>query len=201
MVSYFATVVYLINRMLIATLNYSSPYAFIFGTTPNYSKLKIFECLCYPWLRLYASYKLEPISKPCVFLGYSFSQSAYLCFGPFTSKIFMSHHVKFVEFAFPYKSLHSYLPRLNSTTTDKWIPLVLIVSTPSLTLLAPTPSVVGPLELPPCTIPLYSLPAISQQQSCQHASTSTQSTSSLPIQSFSQIPLAPCLTNHHRMTT
>ena len=44
----FATSVYLINRMPTPTLHLSSPYENIFETTPNYSKLKIFGCLCYP---------------------------------------------------------------------------------------------------------------------------------------------------------
>lgn len=134
-----------------------------------------------------------------MFFEYSLSQSAYLCFDPSTSKIFVSHHVKFVESVFPYKSLHAHLSRPNSTTVDTWVLPVLTVSFPSPPLLATTPFTAGPPELPPCTTP--SLPATSQQQSSQPASTSTQSTSPLPVQSSSQIPLTPCPTNHHRMTT
>jgi len=114
----FATTVYLINRLPTKSLGLSSPYKSIFGIAPNYSNLKIFGCLCYPWLRPYSSHKLDPRSQPCIFLGYSSSQHAYLCFDPTSTKIFISRHVKFVESVFPHKSLHHQLPRPDSTTID-----------------------------------------------------------------------------------
>ena len=89
----FNTAVYLINRMPTPTLNPSTPFELIFKTKPNYAKLKIFECLCYSWLRPYSSHKLAPKSTLCVFLGYSLSQSAYLYFEPTTSKTYISRHV------------------------------------------------------------------------------------------------------------
>uniref|UniRef100_A0A2N9G9A2 Integrase catalytic domain-containing protein n=1 Tax=Fagus sylvatica TaxID=28930 RepID=A0A2N9G9A2_FAGSY len=118
----FATAVYLINRMPTPTLNLSSPYHKIFQTTPNYSKLRVFGCLCYPWLRPYTSHKLESRSKPCVFLGYSLTQSAYYCLDPSTSRIYVSRHVKFVESQFPYSSVSgpSSIPHSNPINT--WIP-------------------------------------------------------------------------------
>lgn len=67
----FSTAVYLINRLPTPVLNLSSPYASLFGTAPNYTKLKIFGCLCFPWLCPYRSNKLETRSSPCIFLGYS----------------------------------------------------------------------------------------------------------------------------------
>ena len=95
-------------------LNLSSPYENIFGSPPNYSKLRIFSCLCYPWLRSYSSHKLESRSKPCIFLGYSLTQSAYLCYHPPTSRMYVSRHVKFVESVFP--SLTLSMPICLSTT-------------------------------------------------------------------------------------
>ena len=97
----FATAVYLINRMPTQTLNLCSPYEKIFGSSPNYSKLKVFGCLCYPWLRPYTSHKLESRSKPCIFFGYSLTQSAYLCYDPSMTKVFVSRHVKFVKSIYP----------------------------------------------------------------------------------------------------
>ncbi|KAK9200192.1 hypothetical protein WN944_015388 [Citrus x changshan-huyou] len=144
----FATAVYLISRLPTTTLNLSSPYELIFHKSPNYSKLKAFRCLCYPWLRPYTSHKLNPRSKPCVFLGYSLSQSAYLCLEPSTSKIYVSRHVQFVESVFPYTSLHTTLPRPTSTTISTWIPLVLTVSIPtSLQQASNTPSAASSQEL------------------------------------------------------
>ena len=102
----FSTAVYLINRMPTPTLNLSTPFELIFKTKPNYAKLKIFRCLCYPWLRPYSSHKLALKSTPCVFFGYSLSQSAYLCFEPTTSKTYVAHHVQFVESIFPYTTLN-----------------------------------------------------------------------------------------------
>ena len=117
------------------TLNLSSPYEKIFSTSPNYSKLKSFCCLCYPWLRPYTTTKLEPRSKPCVFLGYSLTQSAYYCLDPSTSKIYVSRHVKFVESVFPFSHLStlSSCPQSDSIATEIPPPLQI----PTLSLVPP----------------------------------------------------------------
>ena len=72
----FATVLYLINHMTTSTLLLSSPYLKLFQFQLKYSKLCVFGCLCYPWLHPYSSHKLAPHFDPCVFLGYSLTQSA-----------------------------------------------------------------------------------------------------------------------------
>jgi hypothetical protein len=120
--SAFATAVSLINRMPTPTLQFSSPYEQIFATAPNYSKLKIFGCLCYPWLRPYSAHKLDTRSKPCVFIGYSLTQSAYYCLDPSTSKIFISRHVKFVENVFPFRHLSASASSSPFHHIATWIP-------------------------------------------------------------------------------
>lgn len=47
----FATVIYLINRMPTAVIQHLSPYVKLFDQQPNYLKLRVFGCLCFPWLR------------------------------------------------------------------------------------------------------------------------------------------------------
>ena len=54
----FQVVVYLINQISTPIL-YKSPFEFLFQTTLNYSKLWVYDCLCYPWLCRYAYHKLE----------------------------------------------------------------------------------------------------------------------------------------------
>jgi len=118
----------------------SSPYEYIFHRNPNFSKLKVFGCLCYPWLGPYTSPKLDPKSKPCVFLGYSLSQSAYLCFEKSTSKIHVSRHVQFVESVFPYNS-SSTAPSISSSYVSDWVPPIITVSsTPQQQLALSAPS-------------------------------------------------------------
>ena len=97
-------------------LSLGSSFEKLFHKDPDPSKLHIFDCLCFPWLRPYASHKLNPKSSPCVFLSYSLTQSAFLCFDPILHKIFVSRHVKFVENVFPCTSLppSSYKTRENS---------------------------------------------------------------------------------------
>lgn len=51
----FATIVYVINRMLSRTLFLSSLYNSLFHSLPKYTKFRIFSCLCYPCLRSYSS--------------------------------------------------------------------------------------------------------------------------------------------------
>lgn len=100
-----AAAVYLINRMPTPILSNVSPFRKLFGNDPNYVKLLVFGSLCFPWLRLYTSHKLEHCSSPCVFLGYSLTQSAYLCLEPVTSRIYTSRHVQFEETSFPFQQL------------------------------------------------------------------------------------------------
>ena len=105
-------------------LSMDTPYTQLFGTKPNYSKLKIFGCLCYPWLRPYTSHKLEPRSTPCVFLGYSLTQSAYFCLDPSTSRVFVSRHVTFVENKFPFVSLSANVSSFPAAEELAWVPTV-----------------------------------------------------------------------------
>ena len=126
----FTTATYLINRLPTPTLNNSSPYLRLFKKHPNYNKLRSFGCLCYPWLHPYSLHKLYQRSTPCIFVGYSPTQSAYYTLDPVTYKIYTSRHVSFVETIFPFQ-------QLNSSTTnspinyDNWIPLS--ISIPSTT--------------------------------------------------------------------
>ena len=94
-------------------LSLGSLFEKLFHKVLNPSKLCIFGCLCFPWLRPYSSHKLNPKSSLCVFLGYSLTQSVFLCFDPTLKTIFMSRHVKFVENVFPF-----FPPTLTSSIVD-----------------------------------------------------------------------------------
>lgn len=100
----FATATYLINRMPKHNLSMKSSFECLYCSPPNLSRLRVFGCLCYPWLRPYTSHKLESRSHPCVFLGYSLTQSAYLCYELSSQRVYVSRHVVFVESQFPFPS-------------------------------------------------------------------------------------------------
>ncbi|RVW61448.1 Retrovirus-related Pol polyprotein from transposon RE1 [Vitis vinifera] len=142
----FSTVVYLINRLPTPTLHHISPYFKLFGTFPNYSKLRSFGCLCYPWLRPYTSHKLESRSSPCVFVGYSPTQTAYLCLDTSTAHLYTSHHVRFIESIFLFVTSHTSLPRATSSTISEWCSMTLpVVATPSVNVgSAPSSSLLTP---------------------------------------------------------
>lgn len=89
--------VHLINRMLTPVLHYKSPFEILFAAAPNFSNLRTFGCLCYPWLRPYTHNKLEPRSTPCIYLGISKPHHSHLCFDPIRSKLYATRDVKFDE--------------------------------------------------------------------------------------------------------
>lgn len=76
----FKTTTYLHNRTINPVLNYQSPYQKLYSKIPDYAFLKTFGCLCYPFLRPYNQHKIDFISLPCVFIGYSASHKGYLCY-------------------------------------------------------------------------------------------------------------------------
>ena len=98
----FTATIYLINRMVTPVLHGDSPYHKLFQQHFNYLKLRVYGCLCYPCLRPYTKHKLQPRSAPCVFIGYSLTQSAYLCLHRETGCIYTSRHVQFLETEFPF---------------------------------------------------------------------------------------------------
>lgn len=129
----FSTTVYLTNRLPTPILSLSSPSETIFGAQPNFSKLKIFGCLCYPWLHPYSSHKLDACSKSCVSLGYS-TQSAYLWFDLSTSKPYASKHAKFIESIYPFHTLFTTSPHPQTDIISTWIPPPILVPLISLSL-------------------------------------------------------------------
>ncbi|KAL9241610.1 hypothetical protein vseg_015702 [Gypsophila vaccaria] len=172
----FVTAAYLINRLPTPSLNHDSPFFTLFKTSPNYQKLKSFGCLCYPWLRPYTQNKLDNRSSPCVFIGYSSTQSAYHCLDPTTNKIYTSRHVKFVENVFPYMSL---VQQTSGTTidTDHWcdIPLPVIQPTPlGTTFIPPASTSITP---PTPNIPYTSPSQHVTPSPCIHPTSPTPSSS------------------------
>lgn len=177
----FAAAVYLINRMTTPVLANSSPFQALFQSPPNYIKLRSFGCLCYPWIRPYGNNKFTPRSTPCVFLGYSLTQSAFLCLDVPTSRVFISRHVTFHENVFPFSSLSKI-----STTSDTSN----ISNSSNSATLVPIFSQSNAVPLEPTVAVLSSVSGISPTSTM--ASTST---SSLPQ------PTTPSPNNTHSMTT
>lgn len=111
----FYTTSYLINRWITPTLGNKSPFEILFQGSPNYTNLKNFGCLCYPWLKPYTRSKLDSQSRPWINLGPLYFQSGYACFDLIHNKIYHSRHVEFVENIFPSKNPSSFKPSLSHT--------------------------------------------------------------------------------------
>lgn len=45
----FLATVYIINRMVTPNLSQKSPNEYMFNQSPNFTKLRVFGCQCYPW--------------------------------------------------------------------------------------------------------------------------------------------------------
>lgn len=77
----------------------------LFGIKPNYHGLKVFRCLCFPYLRSYNAHKLYFKSSPCTFLGYAADKKGYKCIDS-NGKIFISRHVVFNEQIFSFNNIN-----------------------------------------------------------------------------------------------
>ncbi|KAH0725921.1 hypothetical protein KY284_001786 [Solanum tuberosum] len=117
----FQSVVYLINRLPTPLFGLKSSFQCLFNTTPNPLKLRVFGCLCYPWLKPYTSTKLDPKSNPCVFMEYSAATNSYACLDLATLKVYISRHVVFVEHIFPFTTNYPQLSRPQVSHMEKWL--------------------------------------------------------------------------------
>ncbi|KAL5545398.1 hypothetical protein UlMin_005085 [Ulmus minor] len=140
----FQTAVFLINRMPTKILDFSSPYSTLLHKSPDYNMLKIFGCLCYPFIRPFNKHKMQYRSVQCAFIGYSSIHKGYLCLDYHTRRVYVTCHVIFYESKFPFASQLS--------------PAIPVSDQPILT---PTPAIVNfPLRVPAASVSQPTPPAL-----------------------------------------
>ncbi|KAG9447270.1 hypothetical protein H6P81_013398 [Aristolochia fimbriata] len=98
------TSVYLINRLPSPVLQNSTPFTCLYGTSPDYSLLRVFGSTCFVLLPDRERDKLSGKSAMCIFLGYIIEQKGFRCFDPVANKLRISRHVSFWEHV-PFYSL------------------------------------------------------------------------------------------------
>ncbi|KAI0520641.1 hypothetical protein KFK09_008119 [Dendrobium nobile] len=117
--------VYLINRLPSPINNSISPYQCLYNQSPDYSHLKTFGCLYYPWIPPKLTNKLAPRSTPCLFLGYVTHTKGYKCLDLSIGRLYISHRVHFHENIFPYISTinpNQYTLEASSTNSYTLVP-------------------------------------------------------------------------------
>ncbi|KAL5537784.1 hypothetical protein UlMin_045380 [Ulmus minor] len=128
----FQAAIYLINRMPTRVLQYVSPYSILFHKNPDYMLMKVFGCLCYPFIRPYNSHKLQFRSVKCLFVGYSPQHKGYMCLDYTSGRVYVTRHVIFDENNFPLKSTAVVTSETNGSHTPA------LVSSPFFTSPLPT---------------------------------------------------------------
>jgi len=86
--------------MLSKVLNNDSPYYTLFHKIPDYKSLRVFGCLCYPFIHPHNNHKLQYRSVQCIFLRYNFNNKGYLCLYSLTGRVYVTPHVVFYETQF-----------------------------------------------------------------------------------------------------
>ncbi|CAJ2652486.1 unnamed protein product [Trifolium pratense] len=100
------TAVHAINRIPSSITSGLSPFEKLYGSTPDYSSLKVFGSTCFVLRPQVERNKLSPRSTICVFLGYGEGQKGYRCYDSSSKKLYVSRHVVFLEHI-PFFSLSS----------------------------------------------------------------------------------------------
>ena len=180
----FGSAVYLINRMPTSNLNFNNPFISLYKSPPNFEKLRVFGCLCFPWLKPYSAHKLDDKSTPCVFLGYSPSQSVYFYLDRSTTRIYTSRHVVFHETIFPFAISSPLTMTGNSSVTEE-----ISFIGPSVTIIPQRRSY--SLQTPPASQPVQeSSPEISEPTTSPTASTPIPPTSASSQQRDQPAPIS-----------
>lgn len=139
---------YLLNILPSTAIQNDTPYHKLFHKPPNYSLLRIFGCLCYPYLN--NTNKLAPRSTPCIFLGYPAHHRGFRCLDLATYKIIISRHVTFDETSFPFGSMTPDQPPsyqfLDTDNEPNFISRQLLTTPSSSTSQPNIPSTLDPLQ-------------------------------------------------------
>lgn len=122
----FKCAIHLINRFPTQTLSQERSYELFYKNNPTFGYLRTFECLCYPFMRPYASNKLKPWSIPCLFFGLSIQSQGYLCMDTTSRKFYLNHHVTFHETYFPLLTLTIFLKIFLSLYLNLSLQLILL---------------------------------------------------------------------------
>jgi hypothetical protein len=69
----------------------------LYGYAPDYSSFRVFYCTCFVLYPHVEHSKLSTQSVICVFLSYGEGKKRYCCFNLVTQKLYVSHHVVFLE--------------------------------------------------------------------------------------------------------
>lgn len=99
--SFYATV-FITNKISIPILEFKTPLEKLFQVKPNFSFLKVFDCLCFPFIQPYNDHKLQFRSIPFTFLGYRPRDKGYKCLAK-NGKLYISRHVTFHKGNFPFQ--------------------------------------------------------------------------------------------------
>lgn len=91
------TSVYLINPIPSKVISGISYHEKLFGMKPDYFPLIVFGCTCFILLHKTQYLKLSTRSILCDFLGYGDGRKGYLCYDCNAQKLYISHHVVFLE--------------------------------------------------------------------------------------------------------
>lgn len=96
------TAAHVINLTPTRVLNGKCPHEMLFGSTPSYSKLRVFGSLCFAHKQLRDKNKFVPRSRRCVFVGYPFGKKGWKLYDLETCEFFVSRDVIFREEEFPF---------------------------------------------------------------------------------------------------
>lgn len=91
------TITHVVNRILTSHNSPLSPFEKLYGHAPDYSVLHVFGCTYFVLKSYVECTKLSTKYSLCVLLGYGLGPKVYHYFDLVSKKLYVSHHVVFLE--------------------------------------------------------------------------------------------------------